>query len=90
MLNNANATYLALISIKMAEGSDQVNLVMKRFSAMATLVIPLTLVSSMWGMNVEVPGQTWGLGLLWFFLILIGMCVWTCCAMIYFKWKRWF
>lgn len=89
VLNNANATYLALISIKMAEGADQVNLVMKRFSAMATLVIPLTLVAGLMGMNVEVPGETWGLGLLWFFLILLAMCIWTCCAMLYFKWRRW-
>lgn len=62
---------------------------MKRFSAVATIVLPLTLISSLWGMNVEVPGQTWGLGLLWFGLIVVVMCCWLCLAMIWFKKNRW-
>jgi len=62
---------------------------MKRFSAVATIVLPLTLISSLWGMNIEVPGQTWGLGLLWFGLIVAVMCCWFCLAMIWFKKNRW-
>lgn len=73
----------------MAEGSNQMNKVMKRFSAVATIVIPLTLVSSLWGMNIEVPGQTWGLGLLWFGLLVLFMCLWFCVALCFFKFKRW-
>jgi len=89
VLNNVSSTYLALISIKMSESSHKLNEVMKRFSAVATIVIPLTLVSSLWGMNVQVPGETWGLGLLWFGIILVGMCCWFCLALCLFKVKNW-
>lgn len=32
---------------------------MKKFSAFATILLPLTLISGIMGMNVEVPSQVW-------------------------------
>jgi len=56
-LNNLHQTYLARISIEVAEASNQVNGVMKTFSAVATIFIPLNFISSLFGMNVQVPAQ---------------------------------
>lgn len=56
-LSNVNNTYLARVSIEVSEASNRMNHVMKKFNAMATVVLPLTLVTGLWGMNVPVPGQ---------------------------------
>lgn len=32
---------------------------MKKFSALATIILPLSLISGIMGMNVEVPNQVW-------------------------------
>jgi len=65
-LNNAHTTYLARVSVEVAEASNEVNFIMKKFSAVATVFIPMTLVAGLWGMNVKVPGEdTDNLG--WFF-----------------------
>lgn len=37
----------------MAESSEQVNKIIKKFSAVATILIPLTLISGIMGMNVK-------------------------------------
>lgn len=64
---------------------------MKRFSAVATIVLPMTLVSSLWGMNVMVPGQTWPEGpanLVWFFLICVLMGGWFVVGVIYLRMQK--
>ena len=50
-------TYLANVSIDVNEQSKQSNLIMKRLSAVATIVLPLTLLAGIMGMNVTVPYQ---------------------------------
>ena len=90
MLNNTNSTHLALISIDIAETDHRMNEAMKCFGAVATIMLPLTVLTGLWGMNVQVPGQT-GLhtGLGWFTLIISGFVCWILMASIIFKYKRW-
>eukprot|EP00013_Stygamoeba_regulata_P013541 CAMPEP_0177676042 /NCGR_PEP_ID=MMETSP0447-20121125/27553_1 /TAXON_ID=0 /ORGANISM="Stygamoeba regulata, Strain BSH-02190019" /LENGTH=492 /DNA_ID=CAMNT_0019184529 /DNA_START=37 /DNA_END=1513 /DNA_ORIENTATION=- len=57
-LNNLTSTYLARVSIEVALASNQMNDVMKKFNAVATLMLPLTLLAGLFGMNVSVPGET--------------------------------
>jgi len=90
MLNNLHQTYLSRISLEMAEAGTQVNYLMKKFSAVGTVVLPLTLIAGIWGMNVHVPGQ----GELddnyaWFGAICSAMVLYTVGLFYLFKKKKW-
>jgi magnesium transporter len=56
-LDRSHANYLAQINIELAEASNRMNMTVKKISAVAAIIIPLSLVASLWGMNVPVPGQ---------------------------------
>ena len=77
-LNRSHSNYLAQISIELNEASNRMNIVMKKLTAAAALVLPLSLISGIWGMNVPVPGQSNVEGfapLIPFFAIVLFMCV---------------
>jgi len=57
LLSSLQSTYLSNISIDVAEASNNVNAAMKSFSAVATIVLPLSLFAGLMGMNVTVPWQ---------------------------------
>ena len=80
------------MSIDVAEQSKQSNEIMKNLSAVATIVLPLSLVAGIMGMNVEVPWQhdaTNDLATLAPFITICGgMVVVTIMMIIYFKWKN--
>ncbi|XP_049851049.1 uncharacterized protein LOC126324745 [Schistocerca gregaria] len=80
-------TYLAKVSIEINMTANEQNDVMKKFSAMATVILPLTFVASLWGMNVYVPFQETP-GYLPFFGITGTLIVIGTIAFIYF-WKTW-
>jgi Mg2+ and Co2+ transporter CorA len=56
------STYLAKVSIEMADTSNQFNEVMKKLSLTATILLPLTFLTGLFGMNIQVPWQTPGDG----------------------------
>jgi len=88
MLNNLHQTYLSRVSLEMAEASNQVNYLMKKFSAVGTVVLPLTLVAGIWGMNVHVPGQGED-SFSWFICICAVMVVYTVSLFFLFKKRNW-
>jgi hypothetical protein len=47
-LTHLTNTYLARVSIQMAEVSNQLNGIMKKFNAMATIILPLTFVTGLY------------------------------------------
>jgi Mg2+ and Co2+ transporter CorA len=55
ILNQAHQNYLARVSIAVAESANETNERMKRLSILATSILPLTVVTSAFGMNVKVP-----------------------------------
>jgi len=61
---------------------------MKIFSAVATLFMPLTLASGIWGMNVEVPWQNTK-GLAPFFGILGTMVLVLVTMLVFFRKQNW-
>jgi Mg2+ and Co2+ transporter CorA len=62
---------------------------MRLFSAIAGIVLPLSLIASMWGMNVTVPGQEWTLQFLWFYVIGGSMLVLAALLVGIFKYAEW-
>nr|CAG8451401.1 4693_t:CDS:2 [Entrophospora candida] len=68
----SHSNYLAQISIEMTQANNQINDILSRLTALGTILIPMNLVTGLWGMNVPVPGQE-SEGLRWFITILAGI-----------------
>lgn len=58
VLNNSYQTYISRISYEVANTSKKMSLIMKIFSIISTIFIPLNIISSLFGMNVRVPFQS--------------------------------
>jgi len=74
MLLSSQSTYLAQISIEVALSSNRMSTTVNKLTSVATIILPLTLISGIWGMNVRVPGQSScnqeEETLVWFYVIL--------------------
>ncbi|KAH7887376.1 hypothetical protein F5I97DRAFT_1805072 [Phlebopus sp. FC_14] len=57
ILSRSHSNYLAQISIDMTEANNQINDVLSKLTALGTVLIPMNLITGLWGMNVHVPGQ---------------------------------
>ncbi|KAF7332415.1 hypothetical protein MKEN_00123300 [Mycena kentingensis (nom. inval.)] len=72
ILSRSHSNYLAQISIEMTEANNQINDVLSKLTALGTVLIPMNLVTGLWGMNVHVPGQDVP-GYAWFCSIIGGL-----------------
>lgn len=90
-LDRSHANYLAQINIELAEASNHMNMTVKKISAVAAIIIPLSLVASLWGMNVPVPGQpgTSGKDYPAFFVICLAMALITGIMFVMARKLRW-
>jgi len=75
ILSRSHSNYLAQISIEMTEANNQINDVLSKLTALGTVLIPMNLVTGLWGMNVHVPGQDSTGGYTWFISIICGLVV---------------
>ncbi|BGO97788.1 CorA metal ion transporter [Rhodotorula toruloides] len=69
ILSRSHSNYLAQISIEMTDANNQINDVLSKLTALGTVLIPMNLITGLWGMNVHVPGQDVE-NLHWFFGII--------------------
>ncbi|KAF9567395.1 magnesium transporter [Agrocybe pediades] len=69
ILSRSHSNYLAQISIEMTDANNQINDVLSKLTALGTVLIPMNLVTGLWGMNVHVPGQD-APGYAWFISII--------------------
>ncbi|CAG8554523.1 2163_t:CDS:2 [Funneliformis mosseae] len=74
ILSRSHSNYLAQISIEMTQANNQINDILSRLTALGTILVPMNLVTGLWGMNVPVPGQESD-GLTWFFSILLSLLI---------------
>lgn len=65
LLSRAHSNYLAQINIRMNERQEQTADVLGKLTVLGTIVLPMNIVTGMWGMNVKVPGQEVD-NLIWF------------------------
>ncbi|KLO19888.1 cora-domain-containing protein [Schizopora paradoxa] len=72
ILSRSHSNYLAQISIEMTDANNQINDVLSKLTALGTVLIPMNLITGLWGMNVHVPGQEAG-GYAWFASIIGGL-----------------
>jgi Mg2+ and Co2+ transporter CorA len=73
VLNHLDDTFLNRINLEVAISGETMNVVMKRFSAVATIFLPLTTIGSIWGMNMYVPGESEGDGNFLAFGLVVGL-----------------
>ncbi|OAA67589.1 CorA family metal ion transporter [Cordyceps fumosorosea ARSEF 2679] len=73
ILARAHGNYLAQINIRMNERQEQTADVLGRLSVIGTIVLPMNIITGLWGMNVWVPGQEYEGNLQWFMFITAGL-----------------
>ncbi|KAK5624581.1 hypothetical protein RRF57_000297 [Xylaria bambusicola] len=82
ILARCHANYIAQINIRMNERAEQTADVLGKLTVLGTIVLPMNIITGLWGMNVWVPGQAAEQDLTWFFgitggLVLFGLtCFW--------------
>ena len=57
ILSRSHSNYLAQISIEMTDANNQINDVLSKLTALGTIIVPMNVITGLWGMNVHVPGQ---------------------------------
>ncbi|KAG9305192.1 hypothetical protein G9A89_010700 [Geosiphon pyriformis] len=68
VLGRSHSNYLAQISIEITQLSNRTNDAVGKLTIFASILVPMTLVSGIFGMNVKVPGRDED-DLVWFFWI---------------------
>ncbi|CCF54091.1 hypothetical protein NDA11_005511 [Ustilago hordei] len=57
ILSRSHSNYLAQISIEMTDANNQINDVLSKLTALGTVIVPMNVITGLWGMNVNVPGE---------------------------------
>lgn len=72
LLARFHSNYLAQINIDMTKVNNDTNDVLGKITILGTIVLPINVVTGLWGMNCLVPGQDYD-GLAWFWCIITFM-----------------
>ncbi|CAK9441101.1 uncharacterized protein LODBEIA_P49700 [Lodderomyces beijingensis] len=79
LLARFHSNYLAQINIDMTKVNNDTNDVLGKITILGTIVLPINVVTGLWGMNCLVPGQDYD-GLLWFWCIVGAMALFSIIA----------
>ncbi|KAK5823485.1 hypothetical protein F5H01DRAFT_401834 [Linnemannia elongata] len=87
VLGRSHSNYLAQISLEINQLSNKTNSVVGTLTFFASLIVPMTFVAGLWGMNVHVPGQPEmdNEPLTWFWCLIGGMGIYSVLAVIFGK-----
>ncbi|KAI8876728.1 cora-domain-containing protein [Backusella circina FSU 941] len=72
VLDRSESNYLARLSIELTQTSNLTNQVIGRLTIFATVLLPMNLVTGLWGMNVKVPGKDYD-NLVYFSWIVLSL-----------------
>jgi magnesium transporter len=86
MLENFKEVVEALEDTNESVLSHRVNDVLRLLTAFSILLLPQTLIASIWGMNTHVPGEGSTTG---FWLVVAGMLAVTIAMFVYFRRRGW-
>lgn len=73
ILARSHGNYLAQINIRMNERQEETADVLGKLTVLGTIVLPMNIITGLWGMNVWVPGQEYEGDLKWFWAITAGL-----------------
>jgi len=80
MLGRAHSNFLAQVSVDNISSGNKVNETLGKVTVIATILVPLNLITGLFGMNVKVPGRdeeslTWFFGIVGVILAFVLTCV---------------
>jgi magnesium transporter len=91
VLNHLDDTFLNRINLEVGVSGEAMNKIMKFFSTVATIFLPLTTIGSIWGMNMKVPGESTDESDLTVFFIIVGVMAALALSIVLFLWRKgWF
>lgn len=76
LLARSHSNYLAQINIDMTKVNNDMNDILGKITVLGTIVLPLNIITGLWGMNCLVPGQDTD-SLQWFYGICVGMLIFS-------------
>ncbi len=86
LLDSFRDELATMLDIYVSQVSNQLNEVMKVLTAITVVIVPVTLIASIYGMNVRFPGT----GTAWGFWASMGLMVATALGMVaFFRSRRW-
>ncbi|KAF9283874.1 CorA metal ion transporter [Linnemannia elongata] len=88
ILDRSHSNYLAQISLEINQLSNKTNEVVGTLTFFASLIVPMTFITGLWGMNVHVPGQPGeeDTPLYWWWALLGSMALY-CVIAVLLGWK---
>lgn len=84
LLARSHSNYLAQINIDMTRVNNDMNDILGKITILGTIILPLNIVTGLWGMNCMVPGQDVD-DLSWFWMIVISMFIFSVTCYFYVK-----
>lgn len=87
MLSRSHANYLAQLSVDHLLKGNSTNKALAKITVVATILVPLNLITGLFGMNVPIPGNHSD-GLAWFGGIIGVICAFVSMSLILAKWKK--
>lgn len=91
IFSRSHSNYLAQLQVESFNSNNKVTEMLSKVTLIGTMIVPLNLVTGLFGMNVHVPGQDGDdqSGYRWFFVILGCMAFIVICSFIFAKiWLR--
>ncbi|QVL33041.1 magnesium/cobalt transporter CorA [Telmatocola sphagniphila] len=87
MIEGAREMISDLMQTHLAAVSNKLNTIMKVLTMISTIILPMTLIASIYGMNFDVlPGKEHPGGF-WLSILAMGGC--GIISLIFFRWRRW-
>ncbi|OBA22691.1 cora-domain-containing protein, partial [Metschnikowia bicuspidata var. bicuspidata NRRL YB-4993] len=84
LLARSHSNYLAQLNIDMTKVNNDTNDILGKVTILGTIVLPINVVTGLWGMNCIVPGQDYD-GLMWFNGIVMAISMFSIICYIYAK-----
>lgn len=80
ILSRSHSNYLATISLDNIAQGNKANSLLSKVTVLATILVPLNLVTGLFGMNVRVPGfdgsnLAWWFGIVGFMILFVLVCL---------------
>ncbi|KAK6462632.1 hypothetical protein DFJ63DRAFT_275932, partial [Scheffersomyces coipomensis] len=82
MFSKSHSNYLAQLQVESFNANFRITEILSKVTLIGTMLIPLNLVTGLFGMNVVVPGQEID-SLVWFFSIVGFLCLLVTCGAIF-------
>ncbi|KAK9473156.1 uncharacterized protein V1510DRAFT_106696 [Dipodascopsis tothii] len=86
ILSRSHANYLAQLQVESFHANNRVTSMLSRVTLIGTILVPLNLITGLFGMNVPVPGE--GSDTLRWFFVIVGVIILIVVVM-YFVARRW-